>query len=78
LKRAIGSVTESAIAAQVMQMVEAGELDLDDPATDHLPPGPHLDSNGATIRQLLGHAAASQTITLGYWRACQPIGNVCG
>jgi CubicO group peptidase (beta-lactamase class C family) len=55
LKRAIGSVTESVIAAQVMQMVEAGELDLDDPATDHLPPELAFDSNGATIRQLLGH-----------------------
>jgi len=54
---AIGSVTKSVIAAQVMQMVEAGELDLDDPATDHLPPDLDLDfdTNGATIRQLLGH-----------------------
>jgi D-alanyl-D-alanine carboxypeptidase len=52
---AIGSVTKSVIAAQVMQMVEAGELDLDDPATDHLPPDLDFDTNGATIRQLLGH-----------------------
>src|SRR5215217_4432509 len=52
---AIGSVTKSVIAAQVMQMVEAGELDLDDPATDHLPGDLEFDSNGATIRQLLGH-----------------------
>src|SRR5918994_6233399 len=52
---AIGSVTKSVIAAQVMRMVEAGELDLDDPATDHLPPDLDFDSNGATIRQLLGH-----------------------
>src|SRR5918996_3484650 len=51
---AIGSVTKSVIAAQVMQMVEAGELDLDDPATDHLPGDLEFDSNGATIRQLLG------------------------
>jgi D-alanyl-D-alanine carboxypeptidase len=52
---AIGSVTKPVIAAQVMQMVEAGELDLDDPATDHLPPDLDFDSNGATIRQLLSH-----------------------
>jgi len=52
---AIGSVTKSVIAAQVMQMVTAGELDLDDPATDHLPPDLDFDTNGATIRQLLGH-----------------------
>ena len=52
---AIGSVTKSVIAAQVMQMAEAGELDLDDPATDHLPPDFDFDTNGATIRQLLSH-----------------------
>jgi D-alanyl-D-alanine carboxypeptidase len=52
---AIGSVTKSVIAAQVMQMIEAGELDLDDPATDHLPGDLEFDSNGATIRQLLSH-----------------------
>ena len=52
---AIASVTKSVVAAQVMQMVEAGELGLDDPAADHLPPDLNFDTNGATIRQLLGH-----------------------
>jgi D-alanyl-D-alanine carboxypeptidase len=52
---AIASVTKSVIAAQVMQMVEAGELALDDLAADHLPPDLDFDTNGATIRQLLGH-----------------------
>ena len=52
---AIASITKSIIAAQVMQMVEAGELDLDDPATDHLPADLDFDTNGATIRDLLGH-----------------------
>ena len=51
---AIASITKTVIAAQVMQMVEAGELSLDDPATDHLPSDLDFDSNGATIRQLLG------------------------
>jgi D-alanyl-D-alanine carboxypeptidase len=50
----IASVTKPVIAAQVMQMVEAGELALDDPAADHLPPDLDFDTNGATIRQLLG------------------------
>ena len=50
----IASVTKSLIAAQVMQMVEAGELALDDLAVDHLPPDLDFDTNGATIRQLLG------------------------
>lgn len=49
----IGSVTKSVIAAQVMQLVEAGELSLDDPATEHLPADFAFDTNGATIRQLL-------------------------
>src|SRR5262245_12356668 len=50
----IASVTKSVVAAQVMQMVEAGELALDDLAADHLPPDLDFDTNGATIRQLLG------------------------
>jgi D-alanyl-D-alanine carboxypeptidase len=51
---AIASVTKPVVAAQVMQMVEAGELDLDDRATDHLPADLDFDTNGATIRDLLG------------------------
>ncbi len=52
---AIASITKSMVAAQVMQLVEAGELGLDDPAADHLPPDLDFDTNGATIRHLLGH-----------------------
>jgi D-alanyl-D-alanine carboxypeptidase len=51
---AIASVTKPVVAAQVMQMVEAGELGLDDLAADHLPPDLDFDTNGATIRHLLG------------------------
>jgi D-alanyl-D-alanine carboxypeptidase len=51
---AIASVTKSVVAAQVMQMVEAGELALDDLAADHLPPDLDFDTNRATIRHLLG------------------------
>jgi D-alanyl-D-alanine carboxypeptidase len=36
-----------------MQLVEAGELSLDAPASDHLPPNFDFDTNEATIRQLL-------------------------
>lgn len=49
----IASVTKPIVAAQVMQMVEAGELGLDDLAVDHLPPDLDFDTNGATIRHLL-------------------------
>lgn len=52
---AIASITKSVIAAQVMAMVEAGELGLDDLAVDHLPPDLEFDTNGATIRHLLSH-----------------------
>lgn len=52
---AIASITKSVIAAQVMRMVEAGELALNDTAADHLPPDLDFNTNGATIRHLLGH-----------------------
>lgn len=52
---AIGSVTKSVVAAQVMRLVEAGELELDDPVAVHVPTRLDFDTNGATIRHLLGH-----------------------
>jgi D-alanyl-D-alanine carboxypeptidase len=51
---AIGSITKPVIAAQVMQLVEAGELNLDDPASDHLPSNLDFDTNQATIGHLVG------------------------
>lgn len=51
----IASGTKPIIAAQVMQLVEAGEISLDAPATDYLPADFSFDTNGATIRQLLSH-----------------------
>jgi D-alanyl-D-alanine carboxypeptidase len=51
----IGSNTKPIIAAQVMQLVEAGDISLDAPVTDYLPADLSFDTNGATIRQLLGH-----------------------
>lgn len=49
----IASGTKSVIAAQVMQLVEGGEVSLDAPASDYLPADFTFDTNGATIRQLL-------------------------
>lgn len=51
----IASTTKAITAAQVMQLIEAGALGLDDPAADHLPSDLDFDTNGATIRDLLGH-----------------------
>jgi D-alanyl-D-alanine carboxypeptidase len=52
---AIGSITKAIVAAQLMQLVEAGELSLDDPADEHLPADLDFDTNQATVRQLLNH-----------------------
>ncbi len=49
----IGSITKTVVAAQVMQLVESGELRLDDLAADRLPPELEFDTNGATIEDLL-------------------------
>jgi CubicO group peptidase (beta-lactamase class C family) len=54
---AIASITKSVIAAQVMSMVEAGELALDDAIAAHLPPDLPVETNGVTIRQLLNHTS---------------------
>ena len=51
---AIGSITKPVIAAQVMRLVESGEVALDDPVAAHLPAGLDFNSNRATIRELLG------------------------
>ena len=51
------SITKSVIAAQVMSMVEAGEIELDDAVAENLPPDLQFDTNGATIRQLLNHSS---------------------
>jgi D-alanyl-D-alanine carboxypeptidase len=49
----IASITKTLVAAQVMQLVEAGELSLDDLVADRLPPGLEFDTNGARIVDLL-------------------------
>lgn len=64
---AIASLTKSVIAAQIMQMIEAGELALDDPATAHLPPELDFDTNHATIRQLLGMHSGIPDYVAGLW-----------
>jgi D-alanyl-D-alanine carboxypeptidase len=53
VQMSIASITKTLVAAQVMQLVEAGKLSLDDPAADRLPAGVEFDTNGATIVDLL-------------------------
>jgi D-alanyl-D-alanine carboxypeptidase len=51
----IASVGKTVTAAQVLSLVDEGKLGLDDAAADHLPPEvAFFDSNGATIRDVLG------------------------
>lgn len=49
----IASITKTLVAAQVMQLLEAGQLALDDLAADRLPPDLAFDAKGATIEDLL-------------------------
>jgi D-alanyl-D-alanine carboxypeptidase len=51
----IASITKAVTATQVMQLVEAGVLGLDDPVAEHLPSDLEFDANAATIRDLLSH-----------------------
>jgi D-alanyl-D-alanine carboxypeptidase len=51
----IASIGKTVTAAQVLRLVEEGEIGIDDPAADHLPPElDGYDANGATVRELLG------------------------
>ncbi len=48
------SAAKTIVAAQVLRLAEDGMLDLDEPASEHLPPElGFFDANGATIRQVL-------------------------
>ncbi len=49
----IASVTKTVIATQVLRLVEAGTIGLDDPMDEHLPADIDVDTNHATIRDLL-------------------------
>ncbi|WP_341360872.1 serine hydrolase [Georgenia sp. M64] len=50
----VGAITQTVIAAQVMQLVERGQVDLDAPVADYLPSDIPFDLNGASVRHLLG------------------------
>ena len=55
----IGSISKSFTALAVMQLVEAGKIDLDAPVTEYLPDFTMADPDGGaiTIRQLLSHTS---------------------
>lgn len=60
---AVGSITKTFAAALILRLAEEGFFGLDDPAADHLGPVAASKTNGATIRQLLGHRSGIYNFT---------------
>lgn len=58
----IGSVTKSFTALAVMQLVEAGELGLDDPVSAHISAFAGTPASEVTLRQLLNHTSGYSTV----------------
>jgi D-alanyl-D-alanine carboxypeptidase len=48
-----GSIAKTAVAAQVLRLVERGRLRLEDPVAALLPAGSRLETNGASVADLL-------------------------
>jgi CubicO group peptidase (beta-lactamase class C family) len=58
----VGSITKTFTAAAVLQLRDAGELDLEDPLSEHVPAAAH----GPTLRRLLTHLSGLQREMPGY------------
>ncbi|WP_299054714.1 serine hydrolase domain-containing protein [uncultured Nocardioides sp.] len=67
----IGSITKTMTAVAVLALAEAGDVDLDAPASTYWPEAPY---GGATLRQLLGHGGGLPAEPAGAWweRAGRP------
>jgi CubicO group peptidase (beta-lactamase class C family) len=59
----IGSITKTLTATAVMQLRDAGELELDDPLAKHIPDAAH---GKPTLRRLLAHLSGLQREMPGY------------
>jgi len=64
LQYRLGSITKTMTAALVLGLRDAGQLDLDDRLTTHLPT---VDLPGVRLRDLLGHASGLQREPEGAW-----------
>lgn len=65
----IGSITKSFVAIAIMQLVEAGEINLEDPVSKHIPFELGLPDDPITIHHLLTHSLgipslASSTVAI--------------
>ena len=58
----IGSVSKSFTAIAIMQLVEAGEIRLDDPVSKYLPAFADGGGSKITLRQLLNHTSGFSTV----------------
>ncbi len=65
----VGSITKQFTAAAILQLVDEGELGLEDPISGHLPYGPNY-APGVTIRSLLNHTSGIKNYTTmeRWWR----------
>ena len=59
----IGSVTKQFTAALILQLVEEGKIDLEDPITAYLPDYPAKHGDRVTIHQLLTHTSGIPSYT---------------
>jgi CubicO group peptidase (beta-lactamase class C family) len=66
----IGSISKTFTWIAIMQLVEAGELTLDDPVNDHLPEALRIPDDGFAepilVRHLLTHSAGFEDSALGH------------
>ncbi len=66
----IGSISKTFTWIAIMQLVEAGELSLDDPINDHLPEALRIPADGFSepilVRHLLTHSAGFEDSALGH------------
>jgi D-alanyl-D-alanine carboxypeptidase len=68
----VASITKLFVATVVLQLVEEGRLELDDPVSRYAPDVP---SNGATIRQLLNHTSGVPDYSMTQGLGKQLLGN---
>ncbi|MEC8179350.1 MAG: serine hydrolase domain-containing protein, partial [Pseudomonadota bacterium] len=58
----LGSISKSFTALAVMQLVEAGKVDLDAPIARYLPEFAGKPAGAITVRQLIGHISGYSTL----------------